>query len=160
MRRRILRILLQRGERGRLEKEQEQGRRRLDLHKVGWFGVNSLNVILLRATVRRKVGEAKGGAIRARGRIREGRGGNAASVSPFPFSTPAPALAFSSLFPMTESVALAMSSCSCEGSFPQCMGNARALRLEWVVGSGSILIEAGGVGGGIREKRKGITFEM
>lgn len=72
MRRRILRILLQRGERGRLEKEQEQGRRRLDLHKVGWFGVNSLNVILLRATVRRKVGEAKGGAIRARGRIRDG----------------------------------------------------------------------------------------
>jgi len=39
---------------------------------------------------------------------------------------------------------------SCEGSFPQCRGITRVLRWEWVGGSGSIFIEAGGGGMGGR----------
>jgi len=43
---------------------------------------------------------------------------------------------------------------SCEGSLPQC-SNARARRLEWVDGNGSILIETGEGRGA-----NGITFEV
>lgn len=43
---------------------------------------------------------------------------------------------------------------SCEGSFSPMFGNARAMRLDWVGGSGSILIEA--EGGNMREAGNGI----